>query len=42
MSLEEVYDMVDRVIQDSYSCPELNLIKDKIPVPGLDIVERQV
>ena len=24
------------------SCPELNLIKDKIPVLRLDIVERQV
>ena len=26
----------------SLSCPELNLIKDKIPVLGLDIVERLV
>ena len=26
----------------SQFCPNLNLIKDKIPVIGLDIVERQV
>ena len=25
----------------SYSCPEMNLIKDKIPVLGLDIIERR-
>ena len=25
----------------SLSCPELNLIKDKTPVLGLDIVERR-
>ena len=35
MSLDEFYDRVDK------SCPELNLIKDKIPVLGLDIVERR-
>ena len=32
----------DLLVFISQSCLKLNLIKDKIPVLGLDIVERQV
>ena len=32
----------DLLIFTSQFCPKSNLIKDKIPVLGLDIVERQV
>ena len=32
----------DLLSYTSQICPKLNLFKDKIPVLGLDIVERQV
>ncbi len=48
MSLDKVYDRVDSVIKDlilrdeSYTPnPVLNRIKDKIPVLGVDIIERR-
>ena len=39
---EEVYQSTLTFRRRAEFCPEPNLIKDKIPVLGLDIVERQV
>ena len=33
--------MIGFMHDTSLSCPELNLIKDQIPVLGLDIIERR-
>ena len=50
VSLDKVYARVDSMIKDmrqsymisTHPNPELNLIKDKTPVFGLDIIERPV
>ena len=36
------FDLLDLHIYTSQFCPKSNLIKNKIPVLGFDIVERQV
>ena len=39
---EEIYQTTLTFRRTAELCPELNLINDKIPVLGLDIVKRQV